>query len=159
MINITDLGEEVCCTGRFTSRLCVFILTCLCSPVGPSNQSRHHLEYRAIMQEMSPTAFGMSHTNTHTHPPVFLWGGGTMEPQSGRVQSEPSKCFTTRCEDTPAAHKHTLQPLCSSSFLLFTVKLQCESTGSRSVCVCERGYLRFAFCENTLLVSGLPTAL
>ncbi|XP_029361428.1 OTU domain-containing protein 5-A isoform X4 [Echeneis naucrates] len=27
---------------------------------GPSNQSRHHLEYRAIMQEMSPTAFGLT---------------------------------------------------------------------------------------------------
>eukprot|EP00064_Thunnus_orientalis_P011483 superscaffoldBa00001660_g11514 len=24
------------------------------------NQSRHHLEYRAIMQEMSPTAFGLT---------------------------------------------------------------------------------------------------
>ncbi|MEQ2195413.1 hypothetical protein XENOCAPTIV_012411, partial [Xenoophorus captivus] len=32
-----------------------------CAP-GPSNQSRHHLEYRAIMQEMSPTAFGKTHT-------------------------------------------------------------------------------------------------
>ncbi|XP_056130022.1 OTU domain-containing protein 5-A isoform X2 [Lampris incognitus] len=30
-----------------------------CAP-GPSNQSRHHLEYRAIMQEMSPTAFGLT---------------------------------------------------------------------------------------------------
>ncbi|XP_077438989.1 OTU domain-containing protein 5-A isoform X2 [Vanacampus margaritifer] len=30
-----------------------------CAP-GPSNPSRHHLEYRAIMQEMSPTAFGLS---------------------------------------------------------------------------------------------------
>ncbi|XP_033988047.1 OTU domain-containing protein 5-A isoform X2 [Trematomus bernacchii] len=30
-----------------------------CAP-GPSNQSRHQLEYRAIMQEMSPTAFGSS---------------------------------------------------------------------------------------------------
>lgn len=32
----------------------------ICVFVGPSNQSRHHLEYRAIMQEMSPTAFGES---------------------------------------------------------------------------------------------------
>ncbi|XP_034392252.1 OTU domain-containing protein 5-A isoform X2 [Cyclopterus lumpus] len=30
-----------------------------CAP-GPSNQSRHNLEYRAIMQEMSPTAFGLT---------------------------------------------------------------------------------------------------
>ncbi|XP_061745058.1 OTU domain-containing protein 5-A isoform X1 [Nerophis ophidion] len=30
-----------------------------CAP-GPSNPSRHHLEYRAIMQEMSPTAFGLT---------------------------------------------------------------------------------------------------
>lgn len=30
-----------------------------CAP-GPSNSSRHHLEYRAIMQEMSPTAFGLT---------------------------------------------------------------------------------------------------
>uniref|UniRef100_A0A3Q3GQ40 ubiquitinyl hydrolase 1 n=1 Tax=Labrus bergylta TaxID=56723 RepID=A0A3Q3GQ40_9LABR len=30
------------------------------SPARPSNQSRHHLEYRAIMQEMSPTAFGLT---------------------------------------------------------------------------------------------------
>lgn len=43
--------------------LTVFVFLC----VGPSNQSRHHLEYRAIMQEMSPTAFGMSHTSKHTN--------------------------------------------------------------------------------------------
>lgn len=39
---------------------------CILACAGPSNQSRHHLEYRAIMQEMSPTAFGKRHTHSFT---------------------------------------------------------------------------------------------